>query len=246
MTMRRADLVATARSLGAATVHEAVGRIGALPADLGPVDPTWRIAGPVRTVVAPSGDNLWLHRAIESAQPGEVLVVETGDHTAMWGYWGEIMSVAAIAAGIEGLILQGGCRDHQRLVDLGFPVFSFGPCIRGTVKRVEHNLGGLDVPIVLGQVSIRSGDLIVGDTDGVVAIPASQAPSAIAKGTEREEREAEAMEQLRHGATTVEVFGFPPPRPDRPDSIARLRRFETCQISDALDSLASMARSSPA
>src|SRR2546426_12794749 len=100
-----------ALALGSATLHEAAGRRGALRPLILPVAPGMRVAGPAFTVQSPPGDNLWLHRGIYAAAPGDVLVVATGDSAPRWGYWGEIMTVAAMARGLVGLVLQGGSRD---------------------------------------------------------------------------------------------------------------------------------------
>ncbi len=199
-------LIEQARHLGAATVHEAAGRIGALPPAIRPVDPSWRIAGPARTVLSPTGDNLTLHRAIVAADPGEILVVASGDTHARWGYWGELMSTAAQAAGLEGLVLEGGSRDHAVLPDIGFPVFSLGSCIQGTSKHPSPQGDGVDATIDIGGVTIRTGDLIVGDIDGVVAIPAADADDTIAAGRRRREAETTMLQRLRAGGTTLELL----------------------------------------
>lgn len=200
------EILERAASLGSATVHEAAGRIGVLPPAIRPVDPSWRIAGPARTVATDSGDNLAIHHAIYQAEPGEILVVMTGDETARWGYWGEIMSHAASARGLAGLVLQGGSRDHARLPSVGFPVFSLGPCIRGTVKDAAG--AGVAAPIRLGDVDIVQGDLIVGDVDGIVAVPNALAGDAVARGVEREQREGDVIALLHSGSTTLDIYGL--------------------------------------
>ena len=104
------DLVERAEALGSATLHEAAGRSGAFPARIGPVDPVMGFGGRARTVLSPPGDNLWLHRGIYAAEAGDVLIVATGDREAQFGYWGEIMSEAARARQLGGLVLEGGSR----------------------------------------------------------------------------------------------------------------------------------------
>jgi 4-hydroxy-4-methyl-2-oxoglutarate aldolase len=201
-----AQLVADALALGAATLHEAGGHIGDLPPALRPVAPAMRLAGPACTVRCPAGDNLWIHRAIYAAQPGAVLVVATGDHTAHWGYWGEIMTVAAQTVGVNGLVLQGGSRDHEALAAIGFPVFSLGPCIRGTVKDQALEYGALGVPIQLGDAAVHPGDLIVGDVDGVVAVPCDRVDDVIRNGHDRVDKERNVIAALREGSTTLQLY----------------------------------------
>ena len=88
-------LIAAAAELSAATLHEAAQRAGALPAAIRPVDASMRLCGRALPVRCPSGDNLWIHRALAVAQPGDVLVVDSGE--GAFGYWGEIMATAALA-----------------------------------------------------------------------------------------------------------------------------------------------------
>ncbi|MEM9610325.1 MAG: 4-hydroxy-4-methyl-2-oxoglutarate aldolase [Actinomycetota bacterium] len=202
------DRFTIASVLGSATIHEAAGRIGALPPAILPADPTWQIAGPAYPVRCPPGDNLWLHRALYAAEPQDVLVVETGDTEPEWGYWGEILSTAAKTRRLGGLVLQGGSRDHAHLPTVDFPVFSLGRCIRGTIKDRELDHGRLGEPIEIGGVAITAGDLVVGDVDGVVVIPEADAEAVIEGGEERELAERAAMERIRGGETTLSLFGL--------------------------------------
>ena len=99
------ELVAAAAKLPTATLHEAGKKIGALPSAIKPVAPQFRCAGSALTVHSPGGDNLWLHRALDIAQAGDVMVVfANGAHEH--GYWGEIMATMAQA---RGLADGGGC-----------------------------------------------------------------------------------------------------------------------------------------
>ena len=199
-------VLADALALGTATLHEAAGRIGDLPPTLRPVTGSTRLAGPAFTVLCPPGDNLLIHRAIYTAAPGDVLVVATGDETARWGYWGEIMTIAAQQAGVAGLVLQGGTRDHDAIAELGWPTWSLGPCIRGTVKDKTRGQGRLGEPIQLGDVTIHTCDLIVADTDGAVAIAHHTIDEVIRRSHERVTKERDAMNQLRNGATTLDLY----------------------------------------
>ncbi len=195
-------------ALGTATLHEAAGRTGALPQELRPVSASMRIAGPAFTVRCPPGDNLWIHRAIYAAAPGDILVVATGDHTAQWGYWGEIMTVAATQAHIAGLVIQGGTRDHDALAAAGLPIYSLGPCIQGTGKDKTLDHGRLGTPIQLRNLTIHSGDIIVGDTDGLVAISPHAIHDVIRAARDRVAKERDAIQSLREGATTLSLYGL--------------------------------------
>jgi 4-hydroxy-4-methyl-2-oxoglutarate aldolase len=199
-------LIAEASALSAATLHEAAGRIGVMPTVIKPLRDDWTLCGSVYTVQSPGGDNLWLHRAIYTALPGDILVVHTsGVHD--FGYWGEIMATAAIARGLAGLVIDGGVRDARLLREMPFPVFSRGLSIRGTGKDFGAR-GWLGAPTMFEGLIVNSGDLLFGDCDGVVVIPREQARSVIDASVAREKKEADIMECLRLGATTIDLFGF--------------------------------------
>jgi 4-hydroxy-4-methyl-2-oxoglutarate aldolase len=193
--------------LSSATVHEAGGRTGALPSAIKPLDPATRLAAPAFPVRCPPGDNLWLHRAVYAARPGEVLVVDTGggfEH----GYWGEILTEAAIARGLAGLVIHGGVRDSRRLIEMGWPVFAERVCIRGTDKD-PHGDGELGEPVTIGDVQIALGDLVVADADGVVCIPAARTDEVRALAEKRERAEADYVDRLRAGERTLEIYRLP-------------------------------------
>lgn len=205
MTHYSDDLVAAARALGSATLHEAAGRIGALPGAIQAVAPSMRLAGPAFTVEVPAGDNLGIHRAIYAANGGDVLVVSTRGGTD-WGYWGEILNEAALARGLGGLVIAGGVRDTHVLAEQPFPVFSDGVCIRGTLKNIAPYWLGR--PIAIGDIVISAGDLVVGDCDGVVVLPPAAVEPAVVKGHQREADEVEKIAQIRAGVRTLELYGF--------------------------------------
>jgi len=206
MTRPDASVIEAARGLPAATLHEAGGRIGVMPSAIKPVSPGMRLCGPAVTVDSPGGDNLWLHRALYVAEPGDVLVVHVrGEYD--YGYWGEIMSLAARVRGLGGLVIDGCVRDGAILADFELPVFARGLCIRGTGK--DHDARGwINFPTLFGDLVVRPGDLIVGDTDGVVAIPVSRAQAVVHAAQQREAKEASVLERLRAGERTLEVYNF--------------------------------------
>ncbi|MEN3272861.1 MAG: 4-hydroxy-4-methyl-2-oxoglutarate aldolase [Actinomycetota bacterium] len=191
--------------ISTATLHEASGRLGALPSAVTPVAPGMRLRGPAVTVACPPGHNLRIHQAIYLAQPGDVLVVDVGDG-AEYGYWGEIMTVAAQARPLGGLVIDGGVRDSERLAELGFPVFSRGICIRGTGKDPVG--GSVNEPVRIGDVVVAPGDLVVGDADGVVVIARDRIADVLDASDRRDAAEATQMQRLRDGERTVDIFGW--------------------------------------
>ncbi|MCG2621344.1 4-carboxy-4-hydroxy-2-oxoadipate aldolase/oxaloacetate decarboxylase [Arthrobacter sp. I2-34] len=201
------DLVEAAGVLPTATLHEAGGKIGALPAAIKPVRPGMRLAGTALPVLCPPGDNLWLHRAVYEADPGEVLVVDVGE-AMEHGHWGEVLAVAAQKRGIAGLVINGGVRDGDQLLQRGFPVFSASISIRGTAKD-PYGAGAIGEPVRIGGVEIRRGDLVVGDADGVVVVPADQAAAVIEKSVQREADEQDILARLAAGECSLDIYSLP-------------------------------------
>lgn len=193
-----------ATGFSAATVVEAAGNLGALDHEIKPVHPSFKVWGPAVTVATPSGDNLWIHRALATADPGSVLVVSTGNGEPA-GYWGEILSRAARARRLAGVVLDGFARDAERLAEVGFPVFARGLCIRGTSKD-RDGAGSVGRNVTVGGVTVRNGDLVVGDADGVVVVAAGRVDQVLAAAGERDRKEARIMEQIVQGMTTVNIF----------------------------------------
>lgn len=193
-----------AKRFSAATLHEAYAKRGALPSAVKPVSASLAVCGPAFTVLSPPRDNLWLHRAIYAARPGDVLVVDTGGfHEA--GYWGEVMTAAAMERKLGGLVIDGCVRDGNRLAASGFPVFSRGLCIRGTDKD-RSAAGCLNEPIRLGDVRICPGDLVVGDADGVVVVAQEHVRRALEAAGRREEEEQRLFERIAAGETTLDMY----------------------------------------
>ncbi|GAA1061458.1 RraA family protein [Agromyces bracchium] len=195
-----------ARGHSAATLVEAAGA----PIDLDPeIRAAWpgaRLVGRAFTVQGTGGDNLALHLAVTRAESGDVLVVDAG--AAPHGHWGEVLTVAAQARGIAGLLIDGGVRDSAEMAALGFSVFSRRNAIRGTRKDFPGIFGRT---VRVGGVLISPGDLIVGDADGVVAIPSAQVARVLDHADERVAQEQRHFERLRAGERTIDLYEFGAP-----------------------------------
>lgn len=197
-------LVTRAARFPAATLHEAMGKKGALPYEIKPIAAQMRVCGPAVTVRASAMNNLALHKAIPLAQTGDVLVV-TVDGAYDGGYWGEIMTTAAQHRGIAGLVIDGCVRDGALIPKMGFPVFARGLCIRGTGK---DDTGEINYPLSVGAVQVAAGDLVVGDIDGVVVVPRAQIAQTLEAAQQREEHEARVLQALAAGKSTLEIYGW--------------------------------------
>ncbi|MEI9889187.1 MAG: RraA family protein [Rhizomicrobium sp.] len=196
--------VTRASRLSSASLHEAAGKVGALPSSLKPIDPAMRLCGRALPVRCPAGDNLWIHRALAAAKPGDVLVVDVGTG-AGFGYWGEIMATAAIVRNVAGLVITGGVRDSLRLKQLGLPTFSACVGIRGTGKDPTGD-GAIGEPVLIGDVVVRTGDLVFGDADGVVVLSPGVAVAAGPAAESRDRAEIGILERIRDGELTLDVY----------------------------------------
>jgi 4-hydroxy-4-methyl-2-oxoglutarate aldolase len=195
------ELIDQFRGIGTATVHEASGRKGAVDSAIKPISRGVRLCGPAVTVQCHPGDNLMLHKAIERAQPGDVLVASVQGYYEA-GYWGGLMATSAVARKIGGLAIDGSIRDSAEIIQMGFPVFCRGFCIRGTTKTV---LGLVNHPIVFGGVLVHPGDLILGDDDGMVVVGRMECEEVLKASIKRIEAEKTKAEKLRAGISGVEL-----------------------------------------
>ena len=195
-----ADLLA----LGAATLGES----GARPMHprVKAVWPGAMLAGPAVTVGCPPGDNLAIHVAVAGAPPASVLVVDVGARREL-GYWGEVLTTAAEARGLAGLVIDGCVRDVAALEAHGFPVFSTGIALPGAVKTGPGTVGA---PVAAGDVEVVAGDWIVADGDGVVVVPAGELDAVLDAGRARAAKEQGMFDRLRDGATTIELLDLDP------------------------------------
>jgi len=198
------DLIERFRKIGTATVHEASGQKGGVSPAIKPIDKGVRICGPAFTVQCHPKDNLMLHKAIERAQPGDVLVASVGGYYEA-GYWGGLMATSAVAKELGGLAIDGCIRDSEEIIEMGFPVFCRGFCIWGTSKAV---LGLINHPIIFGGIMVNPGDLILGDDDGMVMVERKECEAVLEKSIKRVENEEKKTEKLKAGVSSVELNKF--------------------------------------
>lgn len=204
--MTTADLHAALRELGAATVYEAQGGKGALDSGMKPIDPSSRLVGPALTVDTRPADNLMLHYALLKAKPGDVLVVDAKGFVEA-GPWGDVLTAAALKIGVAGLVIHGAVRDADAIIAMGFPVFCRALSIKSTGKV---HAGRVNVPISIGDVTIRQGDIIVGDRDGVVVVASEEAGEVVTAAQAREAKEEVFRTAIANGTNTVELPGLYP------------------------------------
>jgi 4-hydroxy-4-methyl-2-oxoglutarate aldolase len=196
------DVATALAGLGSATLGESGGL--AVHRRLRPVWPGASIAAPAYPVGCTPGDNLAVHVAVTKAPRGSALVVDVGQVIDR-GYWGEVLTTAAEAAGLVGLVLDGGVRDVGALEAHGFPVFSAGVALTGATKDKPGTVG---LPVRIGGVEVSAGDWVVADVDGVTFVRRGSLDEVLVAGREREAKEAGYFSALRNGATTVDLLGL--------------------------------------
>lgn len=205
-TIPRPDpaLVEGFRRHGSATVHEAMGRFGAMERTVKPLSRGMKICGSAFTVKTTPCDNVMILKAIKEARPGDVIVVDCG-RCPEAGPFGELTATECLTKGLGGLVTTGSVRDSAEIIAMGFPVFSTGVSIVGTVKE---SLGLINHPISAAGVLVNPGDLILGDDDGVVVIPREQAQEILEKSDARVAKENKTLERIRAGESIFDIYGY--------------------------------------
>jgi 4-hydroxy-4-methyl-2-oxoglutarate aldolase len=176
----REELLAAALEVPVANIGDARERMGMVAGGITPLWPGARAAGWARTVQVAAGDNKLLHEALGRIRPGDMLVVDGQGFTDR-ALLGELMAATALRRGAVGIVVDGALRDRQELQELDFPAWARGTSPAGPYK---NGPGRLDVPVQIGGVVVRPGDLVVADDDGVIVVPAEEAAASLAAARE--------------------------------------------------------------
>jgi 4-hydroxy-4-methyl-2-oxoglutarate aldolase len=194
-------IVEAFRGLAVATVYEASGRKGYIGNAVRPIAPGTRLCGPAFTVQCAPGDNLMLHKALQCAEPGDVIVAAAGG-AYEFGYWGALMATAAVARNLGGLAIDACVRDSTEIREMGFPLFCRGFCVRGTAKAV---LGLINYPLNFSGATIFQGDLVLGDDDGMVVVRREDCAQVLESSLKRVSAEESKAQKLKAGVSSVEL-----------------------------------------
>ena len=194
-----AQVVQRAAGFQAAILADVAGRRGTMHGRVAPVHQSMKVAGPAFTVEVRPGDNLMIHAAIALAQPGDVLVIDgKGDQTS--ALMGTIMMTACRQLGIAGVIVDGAVRDSLEIDEMDFPVFSVGTNPNGPTKNIGGRIGH---PISCGGVSVKAGDFVLADADGIVVVERDQLAQLIPAAHKKVEDEAKRIAQIQQGQTAA-------------------------------------------
>jgi 4-hydroxy-4-methyl-2-oxoglutarate aldolase len=190
--------------LGSATVYEAGGRRGYVDADLIQVVPGSQACGPARTVICGQDDNLMVHAAMAAVQPGDVLVLTMPEPRPV-ALVGDLLATQAKAQGAAAILVDAAVRDVEELAELGLPIWARWVRVKGARK---DSAGSIGEPVRVGGATIRNGDILVLDADGVAVVETERADEVLTASRERLERERVKRSKLQAGALSYDLDGL--------------------------------------
>ncbi len=201
-------LIERASRINVADLHEGLGPVTGrqclMDSKMRALFPTARICGQAITSFNFPGDNLMLHAAFRVAEAGDILVLTNGG-SPQGALWGEIATYYSRIRKLGGAVIDGAARDTLQITQAGFPVFASYISVSYPGKRGP---GAVNVPVVVAGATVNPGDLIVGDADGVIAIPPSQVEGAVRNAEARMAKEAEQKRRLDTGETLYDIAGM--------------------------------------
>lgn len=189
------NLVSAFAKLPVANVSDSMSRMTAGGASLRPMHSSGGMVGVALTVKARPGDNLMLHKAIDMAVAGDVIVMDAGGDTTN-ALFGEMMLAYAIKKGVAGLVINGAIRDSDAMKEVNHPVFAVGVTHRGPYK---DGPGEINVPIAIDGMVVHPGDIIIGDGDGVLCVPIDEAETILKAAQAKLDAETRQMEAIAEG-----------------------------------------------
>ena len=189
------ELIAAFRDLPVANIGDSVNRTFCMDSSIRPYN-SHALLGPAFTVKVRPGDNLLLHKALDMAAPGDIIVVD-GQGDMSNALIGELMVMWAIKRRLGGIIIDGAIRDVSRLKTLSIPVYAAGVTPAGPYKEGP---GEINFPVVCGGVVVNPGDIIVGDADGVVVINPRDAHSVLEKASAKSRDEQQTLQDIENGS----------------------------------------------
>jgi len=194
------EIIEGFKSLPAANVADCMSRLCALSSEIRLISSpsSFNMVGPALTVKCRPGDNLMLHKALDIAEEGDIIVVANcgcRTHALM----GMIMATYAQSTKkIGGIVLDGPIRDYKEISQMDFHLYATGSTPNGPYKEGP---GEVNVPISIGEVAIMPGDIILGDEDGVIVIPKNDAREILQKAIEYAKKDSAKLEAAKNGTS---------------------------------------------
>lgn len=188
-------LLEALRGIPTPIVSDNMARMFAGGAALRPYHDGTPMIGVALTVRTRPGDNLMVHKAIDLAAPGDVIVVDAAGVLEQ-AIIGDIMTSHAARRGVAGFVIDGAIRDAAEIAARPFPVYARGATHRGPYK---NGPGEINVPVSIGGMVVRPGDIVVGDADGVVAVPQADAEAVLAAAREQKKKEDASLAAIAAG-----------------------------------------------
>ncbi len=203
------DSLAAWREIPAAVASDCMNRAQAMSAAMKPLAPGMRLCAQARTVACMVGDNGPIHAAVRLIEPerGEALVIAAGGYQDA-AIWGGLLTQAAMARGIAGVVVDGAVRDAAEIRELGFPCFASAIVPAGPHKGFG---GTIDGTVSCAGCVLRPGDLVLGDDDGVAVVPLERQAEVLAAARRKIAQEEDALRRLTAGESLADQFGIPEP-----------------------------------
>ena len=189
------DQITRARGLPVANISDCMSRMTAGGPRLRPIHDKGSMAGPALTVRTRPGDNLMVHKALDLAQPGDVIVVDAGGDLTN-AIIGELMQSYAIQNKLGGIVINGAIRDLDALRAGSLPVYAAGVTHRGPYK---DGPGEINVAVSFDGMVVEPGDLVIGDNDGILCIPFDQVEAVLEAASAKQAAEATQMADILAG-----------------------------------------------
>lgn len=193
------ELMEAYRGIPSSNIGDMMNRLFCMHSAIRPYGKT-ELIGPAFTVRVPLGDNMFIHRALDIAKPGDVLVVDAGGEENR-AVMGEIMFTYAAMRGIAGIIVDGVIRDTDCLARLDIPVYARGVSPQGPYK---NGPGEINFPISCGGQPVYPGDLIVGDADGICVVPKDDVETLLQICQEKKQYEQNLLTRYHKNGPNLE------------------------------------------
>lgn len=183
------------KSIPTPIISDNLNRLYGTESSIKAMHPSKKMIGTALTVNTRAGDNLMVHKAIDIAEPGDIIVVNA-DGEMTQAILGEIMLRIAEKNQIAGFLIDGAVRDSNAFYKRDFPCFAKGVTHRGPYKEGP---GEINVPVTIGKMIVYPGDIVVGDEDGVVAVSSEEAERILIKSEEQLQKEYQIFDQIENG-----------------------------------------------